>query len=137
MTLPPGVGFYEVNGPLFFGAAQTAMEAIHASESDTFDVLVFHLGRVPVIDATGFTALESAIEALLRRKKLVILAGPLPRPRSIFEKANLLTRHAGLRMADNLEVALKLADELASARRAAPSSKRNPTQPPSAAPGGE
>ncbi|MDO9280492.1 MAG: C4-dicarboxylic acid transporter DauA, partial [Pseudomonadota bacterium] len=29
--LPPGVAIYEVNGPLFFGAAQQAMETLHAS----------------------------------------------------------------------------------------------------------
>jgi SulP family sulfate permease len=105
-----------VNGPLFFGAAQNAMEALHASKGDTFSVLVFNLGRVPVIDATGFAALESAIEGLIRRHKVVILAGPLPRPRSIFEKANLHGKHAALRVADDLESALALAHALTPAR---------------------
>ena len=54
VALPPGVGYYEVNGPLFFGAAESAMEALHASRGDTFDVLVLDLSRAPVIDATGF-----------------------------------------------------------------------------------
>jgi SulP family sulfate permease len=116
VDLPPGVGYYEVNGALFFGAAQNAMEALHASKGDTFSALVLNLGRVPVIDATGFAALESAIEALIRRKKVVILAGPLPPPRSIFEKANLHGKHDMLKMADDLGAALEMARALVPVR---------------------
>jgi SulP family sulfate permease len=110
VDLPPGVSFYEINGPLFFGAAQNAMAALHASHSDAFHALILHLGKVPIIDATGFAALESAIKVLVRRKKVVILAGPLPRPRSVFEKAHLES-HAGgmILMADDLTAALELA----------------------------
>jgi sulfate permease, SulP family len=122
VNLPPGVGYYEVNGPLFFGAAQNAMEALHASRGDTFDVMVLHLGKTPVIDASGFAALESAIEALIRREKTVILAGPLPHPRRIFEKANLHGKHSALKMADDLDAALGLAREFV-ASKAKPSSK--------------
>lgn len=113
VELPPGVSFYEINGPLFFGAAQNAMEALHASHSDAFHVLVLHLGKVPIIDATGFAALESAVKVLVHRKKVVILAGPLPRPRSVFQKARLESQHGGMiRMADDLNAALKLAREI-------------------------
>lgn len=113
IDVPHGVSFYEVNGPLFFGAAQSAMAALRASHSDTFQALILHLGKVPVIDATGFAALESAVEVLVRQKKTVILAGPLPRPRSIFEKAGLDGKYDGrIRIADDLPAAVKLAREL-------------------------
>jgi SulP family sulfate permease len=110
--LPRGVCLYEVNGPLFFGAAQNAMSALYSSHSDTFQVLVLNLGKVPVIDATGLAALEGAIEALVRRKKTVILAGPLPRPQRVFEKANLQKKHATLRVTADLDEALALAATL-------------------------
>ena len=110
VDLPRGVSFYEINGPLFFGAAQNAMDALHASHSDTFHALILHLGRVPVIDATGFAALENAIEVLVKRNKIVILAGPLPHPRKIFEKARLDAHHEGMvRIAEDLPAALELA----------------------------
>lgn len=121
--LPPGVSFYEVNGPLFFGAAQNAMDALHASRGDTFHVLVLHLGKVPVIDATGFAALESAIEQLIHRKKTVILAGPLPRPQSIFEKAKIGAMHDRLKVAEDLDSALEMARVIAARP---PPSKRPP-----------
>jgi SulP family sulfate permease len=112
-ALPKGVSFYEVNGPLFFGAAQRAMEALHASSSDTFHVLVLNLGKVPVIDATGFAALESAVETLIKRKKRVIVAGPLPEPRNMFEKAKLERRFPALKIVPTVAAAMDLAHELA------------------------
>ena len=81
IKLPAKVGLYEIDGPLFFGAAQNAMGAIHAARGDRFEVMVLHLGKVPVIDATGLVALDNAIGTLTRAKKQVVLAGPLPRPR--------------------------------------------------------
>ncbi len=119
VELPMGVSFYEVNGPLFFGAAQRAMEALHASHTDSFHTLVLHLGKVSVIDATGFAALENAIELLVSRKKVVIIAGPLPQPQKIFAKARLESKHSGMvRVAADLRSALKLARDMGPLRLA-------------------
>ena len=109
---PPGVIIYEINGPLFFGATQNAMATLGAIHNESFKVLVLNLGRVPVIDATGFVALENAIETIVRHKKHVVLAGPLPRPQKIFDKARLEAKHPELRMADSLERALEIAEQL-------------------------
>ncbi len=113
LALPAKTSFYEVNGPLFFGAAQRAMESLHASDSDAFRTIIIHLGKVPVIDATGFAALENAVNALVHRKKIVILAGPLPHPRSVFERAALEVAHPGMiHVVPNLDAAVSLATEL-------------------------
>ncbi len=121
VDLPSGASFYEVNGPLFFGAAQTALETLHAVHDRAFRVLILNLGRVTVIDATGFAALETAIEMLIKRKKLVVLAGPLPRPTSIFEKARLDATHAGaVHIVADLEAAITLARELVSEKPKSP-----------------
>jgi len=109
---PKGVIVYEINGPLFFGAAQNAMATLAAVRDDTFHVLVLDLGRVPVIDATGLAALENAIETMIRRKRQVIVSGPLPRPQSVFERARLEIRYPQLRIKETLEDALAAAREL-------------------------
>jgi SulP family sulfate permease len=114
LVLPPGVILYEINGPLFFGAAQTAMSTLQASRADNFRVLVLDLGRVPTIDATGLAALENAVAGVLRRKKRVVIAGPLPQPHKIFDRVKLETKYAGLAIANSRHGALKLAGELAS-----------------------
>jgi len=112
--LPKGVALYEINGPLFFGAAQKAMQALSSSRGDTYKVLILNLGKVPVIDATGLVALENAIKSLLRRKKTVVLAGPLPRPREMWLKANLKEKFQGLEVAGTLEHAMERAASLVS-----------------------
>jgi SulP family sulfate permease len=112
--LPPGVALYEVAGPLFFGAAQNAMGALQTVGSSSL-VVVLALGRVPSIDATGLVALESALARLRQARKLVVLAGPLPEPRRIFDRANLPKHHDHLHLAPDLEAGIALAGELARA----------------------
>jgi SulP family sulfate permease len=112
-TLPSGVMLYEINGPLFFGAAQKAMSTLNAVREGSYRVLIVHLGRVPVIDASGLVALENAVASVLRAKHRVVLAGPLPKPRAIFDKANLTMKHRGLHVCHDLEAALLLAKQFA------------------------
>lgn len=88
VALPPGVSLYEIAGPLFFGAAQNAVDALSATHSG-FDVLILDLSRVPVIDATGFVALRNALAVVLRGGRQVVVVGPLPRPHSLFERAGM------------------------------------------------
>jgi SulP family sulfate permease len=117
LPLPPGVILYEIDGPLFFGAAQSAMSALQATRADNFRVLVLNLGHVPVIDATGLAALENAVASVVRRKQHVVIAGPLPRPRDIFDKVKLEKKYPGLTMAHTLDGALRVAGELAAGPR--------------------
>ncbi len=114
-NLPRGVAIYEVNGPLFFGAAQQAMESLHASHGDTFHTLILDLGRVPVIDATGFAALGNTIRALRARGKRVVLAGPLPEPAGIWERAAEQGRTAGIVVTPSRDAALAHARATATA----------------------
>ena len=120
LELPQGVGLYEVQGPLFFGAAERAVHALHASHGDSYRVLVLHLGRVPVIDVTGLVALDNAIAALVRQGKQVVIAGPLPRPDRVFERSRLLERHVGLSFASTLPEALTAAARLLAEEETAP-----------------
>jgi SulP family sulfate permease len=111
--LPAAVALYQINGPLFFGAAEQAMSALHASHADTYSVMVLDLGRVPAIDTTGYAALDDALASLVRHGKQVVLAGPLPRPRAIFENARFHQRHRGVHLAGDRDAALALATRLA------------------------
>ena len=109
--LPPGVAVYRIDGPLFFGAAQQAMSALGAIRSNV-RVIVLDLSSVPTIDATGLVALESALERLNRQKRFLILAGPLPAPQYVFEKANLDEHHENVIVAKSLDSALAIANDI-------------------------
>jgi SulP family sulfate permease len=109
--LPAGVALYEITGALFFGAAKNAMSALAAIGSDV-KVVVIGLGRVGVIDASGLVALESALDQLAHQHKFVIIAGPLPEPRRVFERAELDARLDHVVFADDLDQALAMAGDL-------------------------
>jgi SulP family sulfate permease len=127
VPLPKGVMLYEISGPLFFGAAQNAMTALEAARRDDCRVMILNLGKVSVIDSTGLVALDNAIGSLIRRRHAVVLAGPLPRPRRVFDKAQLAKKHPGLHLASSLETAVARAQDLAAERELRPS--RGAAQP--------
>jgi SulP family sulfate permease len=110
-AVPPGVVVYEVRGALFFGAAQHAMSTLIAIQSDA-RVVILGLGRVPVIDATGLVALESALDQLQRLGRFVIIAGPLPQPRQVFERSELEVRLDHVLFAADIEEAIRIARDL-------------------------
>ena len=111
-AIPPGVALYEIAGVLFFGAAEQAMRALAAIGSDV-RVVVLGLGRVSVIDASGLVALESALERLRRERKFVIITGPLPEPRRVFERAELEANLDHVTFAASLDEGLRVAADLA------------------------
>ena len=77
--LPESVVLYEIQGPLFFGAAQRAMRALHDVASGVRCVLI-DLRSVPALDATGLFNLDSAIARLERDGVVVVLAGLRDQP---------------------------------------------------------
>jgi sulfate permease, SulP family len=109
--LASGIRLYEVAGALFFGAAQRAIGAIEVVGDDS-RVFVIALGAVPVIDATGLVALESLCAKLQRSGKIVVIAGPLPQPREIFDKAKLEVVHDHVFLTPTLDEGLQLASDL-------------------------
>lgn len=111
--LPRGVALYEIEGSLFFGAAQNAMRTLSTLRSEGLKALVLALGKVPTIDATGLVALESAIRSMRKNGSIVVLAGPLPHPRRIIDDAVLRRAHPDLEICESLDDALKIAAGLA------------------------
>jgi SulP family sulfate permease len=71
--LPKGVIVYEINGPLFFGAAYKFKDAIRIVE-DTARVLIVRMRNVPIIDATGMHVLEEVEKECRGQGTKLILA---------------------------------------------------------------
>lgn len=71
-SLPPGVMVYTVEGPLFFGAAETFERALSQTHTDP-ELLVICLKRVPFMDITGLQTLEEVIQQLHERQIVVKL----------------------------------------------------------------
>ena len=105
------VAIYEIAGPLFFGAAQRAMSRLGAV-SGRVAVVIIRLEHVPVMDATGLVALESALSQLSKNGCVAILAGLQAQPRALLEKAQIEQRPWRLLIRPDLASALTAAEEL-------------------------
>jgi len=116
--VPPGVVVYRVSGPLFFGAAQRAMGAL-AVISDRARVVILWLEDVPVLDATGMVALDSALGELRSRGVTAILTGLQKQPRDILSRTDLL-KQSHVIVCENGEEALRAAGQLAALGRGDP-----------------
>ncbi|MGD8577644.1 MAG: C4-dicarboxylic acid transporter DauA, partial [Thiohalophilus sp.] len=65
--LPEQVAVYDINGALFFGAAEKAISALHHANSNV-EIVVLDMSDVPMIDMTGIVALESLLNNLHQQK---------------------------------------------------------------------
>jgi len=87
--LPPGVLVYSIEGPFFFGAAETVEQALIGTHSLP-KVLIIRLLRVPFMDLTGLQRLQEVIQVLTKRGVRVILSDANERVHGKLDKAGLL-----------------------------------------------
>jgi SulP family sulfate permease len=102
------VAIYDIAGPLFFGAAQKAMGSL-GTVAGGLRVLIVRLDKVPVMDATGLVALESAISTLTKHGCLTILTGLQSQPAALVERAGLEQRSWRLDIRSDLAAGLEAA----------------------------
>lgn len=103
--LPPGVVFYDIAGPLFFGAAGKALEALTVVEGGVHTVII-DMEDVPAVDATGLVALQSAIHRLNNSGIKVVLTGVQSQPRRALTKAGFKDEEGRLEIADDVDTTL-------------------------------
>ncbi len=97
----PGVVFYDVAGPLFFGAAEKALGALTVVESGVHTVII-DLEDVPAVDATGLVALETSVASLNGNGVAVILTGVQDQPRRALAKAGFVERPGRLSITEDI-----------------------------------
>lgn len=106
--LPAGTLLYQIQGPLFFGAAERAMESLHTTAGAS-RVVLLEMSAVPVIDATGMVNLESALARLAQDRALVVLVGVQGQPAKFMARAGIEPEAGRLAFAGGLDEALALA----------------------------
>lgn len=98
MGLPRGLVVYDLAGPLFFGAAQKAMQALRIAERRKTRVVVLDVTDVPAMDATGLMALEGLVADLNAAGIKVVLAGIQDQPLRTLTRAGWRNRRGKLRI---------------------------------------
>lgn len=85
----PQVSIYTVEGPLFFGAAQTfetqIMETIHQKPK----VLILRLGKVPFMDTTGEEYFRHIVHHFQNAGGLILISGAVPTLKATLQQNGL------------------------------------------------
>src|SRR5579883_1539193 len=102
------VQIYEVNGPFFFGAAETFTSTIQALGRMP-RVLIIRMRNVPAIDATGMKVLRDMYKRVQAAKGRVIISEIHSQPHIAMEAAGCYTELGEENFAGTIEEAVKKA----------------------------
>jgi SulP family sulfate permease len=117
--LPKDVRFYEIAGPLFFGAAERAMSALRNHDRGV-RALILDLSSVPTIDASGLVALEELIDDLNEAGIFVALCGAQRNVLRVLRDAGYLKQHGKRWYYPSSDAAVKRLREMDAAPESTP-----------------
>jgi SulP family sulfate permease len=99
--LPEGVMAYAVRGPLFFGAAEKALDTLRRFDRE-IKVVIVEMSAVPFLDLTALAALESIRDDYRRHGIGLVLVGTPARVRLKLRRAGIHRREGELAFVRNL-----------------------------------
>ncbi len=109
--LPKGVTMYEINGALFFGAAQTFQDTMSRMRENP-EVLILRMRHVLFIDATGIYRLKEVIKKFKEENTAVILSGVNERVLADLEKGDIYSVLSSKNLTENIENASERASQI-------------------------
>jgi SulP family sulfate permease len=102
---------YAINGPLFFGAANSFIDVMNEINSSV-DIIIFKMGSVPNMDATAFNALKR-IDKRCREKHILLLYAELnEQPSKVLKNAGFIDAIGQDRFFETVDDAIKVANEI-------------------------
>lgn len=109
--LPPGVLVYEINGPFFFGAANSFLESLEKIKQSR--VLILRMRNVPAMDATGYHALYKIYRRCSRAGTALLLTHVQRQPLSVLQGHGFIDLLGRDHFCLSIDTALKKAERLA------------------------
>ena len=107
-AVPKGVEVFEVNGPFFFGAAESFKSTLRQI-GRTPKVLIIRLRNVPAIDSTGLHALKEVVHRARNEGTLVLLADVHTQPLVAIGRSAILADIGEQNLFGNVDDALNRA----------------------------
>lgn len=109
--LPKGVVMYEIDGALFFGAAQLFQDTLE-DLSDSPKVLILRMRSVLFIDATGIYRLKEVVGKFKAKGTTVVLSEMGEQVRTDLEKGEIFTVLSKDNFAENIVEAMEKASRI-------------------------
>ena len=107
-TIPEGVSVFEVNGPFFFGAAETFKDTMGRVAGNP-KVLIIRMRNVPAIDSTGMHTLREVAKRSKKDGTLVLLSDVHTQPLMALSKSDVLDEIGEENVFGNIDDALNRA----------------------------
>lgn len=107
--VPGNTYVYEINGPLFFGAAEKLMSI---SVDEKMNCLVLRMRSVGTIDATAMHNLEILFDDCAKKKITLILSHVNEQPMRVMKKAGFVEKVGNDNFCPHIDAALKRAQDL-------------------------
>ncbi|BCN30668.1 sulfate permease [Anaeromicropila herbilytica] len=99
---------YEINGPMFFGAADKFMDITNESERK-IKVIILRMRSVPAMDATGLHTLQK-VEKICKKKHITLLFSHVQeQPLSVMEKSGFYQEIGEANFCSSIDDALEKA----------------------------
>ena len=108
-VVPKGTYVFEINGPMFFGAADKLMEIVSDTKED---IIILRMRSVPAIDATAYHSLVNIYNICQKSNITLILSHVNEQPMHMFEKAGFVDMIGRENFCSNIDEALKHAEQL-------------------------
>jgi SulP family sulfate permease len=107
-SIPRGVLVYNIEGPLFFGAAEKLAKTLtHIHRPAT--ILVLRMRLVPFVDTTGILAIEEIVADFLKQGARVLLSEVRPNVRHKLDRAGLSHRIGAENICETYPLAIERA----------------------------
>jgi len=99
--IPENISIYDINGPMFFGAAQNALKTLLNTKEDT-SVVILNMQNVTMIDMTAMVALKSIVDNFESKNKKLVFSGLNERILKKLTKAHFPFDDTNLKTFNNL-----------------------------------
>lgn len=110
-VVPKGTLVYELEGPMFFAAADKFMQV---SVDKNTKVVILRMRSVPAMDISAFRMLEEVFHICKRKNITLLLSHVTQQPRRMMEKNGFVADVGEENFCANIQVALARAEELCS-----------------------
>jgi len=114
LEVPREVMVYDINGPMFFGAAQNALKTLLSIRKE-IRVVIIDMSDVPMIDMTAMVALQSIINNLARRNIALVICGMEADVKVKLRRTDIL-KHGDVHMQRTIVGSLAQAEQLLAAQ---------------------
>ena len=108
-VVPKGTHVFEINGPMFFGAADKFMEVVSETEGD---VLIIRMRGVPALDVTAYQTLLNILKTCKANGMTLVLSHINEQPKHVFEKAGFIEMVGEENICPNIDAAIERANEI-------------------------